>query len=74
MDPAKNSGPRFICGTRHAKPRHRPNLEKTGRLIYGRFVALDYANTDSGREFRDAGPSSAGRRSVANGVSPNRRR
>jgi len=40
----------------------------------GRLFALGYANADSGREFRDAGASSAGRRSVANGVSPNRPR
>jgi len=39
-----------------------------------RLIALRYANAGSGREFRDADASWAGRRSVANGVSPNRPR
>ncbi len=44
------------------------------RQVYEDWSALDYANTGSALEFRAAGASSAGRRSDARGVSPNRPR
>ena len=45
---------------------------RTKRRIYGRRLTRRYANTGSAEKFRVWGASSAGRRSVAVGVSPKR--